>query len=364
MKRSRRSDAAIIAGVGVAVAALELAAPASVRAQIGLPGLPDPLDVGLPGAGDLVGGMFEFFFETFFGIGAKVTRDVVTWLLATPVYTDAGTYTELNELRSYLTVAGWALLTLVFTVAGVRYYASGFTSGGSYEAVEALLRGGLAAGALAVYPELFGTLAVLTNHLTYGITHAPGVEQGLTKLLAAATVANFTPLGIGTIAAVVAVVLLVLLLVTKIVIATLLALLYVAAPLAIALWPLPETSWLARTWLQSLIGVLLWPVVWALCFALFAVMGASAFTLKGSFGAELIKPWVSVAALFVSFKAPQLLARQAMLAGLTPSLGNAAARTLVYGRAAMRAGGAAHGAEGVSGRFGGAAGTAARSAGA
>ena len=79
-------------------------------------------------------------------------------------------------------------------------------------------------------------------------------------------------------------------------------------------------------------------------------MGASAFTLKGSFGAELIKPWVSVAALFVSFKAPQLLARQAMVAGLTPSLGNAAARTLVYGRAAMRAGGAAHGAEGVSGR--------------
>ena len=69
-----------------------------------------------------------------------------------------------------------------------------------------------------------------------------------------------------------------LLIVTKIVLATLLALLFVAAPLAIALWPLPETSWLARTVLQSLIGVLLWPVVWALCFALFAVIGASAFT--------------------------------------------------------------------------------------
>ena len=66
---------------------------------------------------------------------------------------------------------------------------------------------------------------------------------------------------------------------------------------------------------------------------------------------------MSVAALFVAFKAPQLLARQAMLAGLTPSLGNTAARGLVYGRAAMRAGGggAARGAEGVSGRFGAAA---------
>ena len=71
---------------------------------------------------------------------------------------------------------------------------------------------------------------------------------------------------------------------------------------------------------------------------------------------------MAVAALFVAFKAPQLLARQAMLAGLTPSLGGTAARGLVYGRAAMRAGGA-HGAEGVSGRFGGgAAGSAAAGA--
>jgi hypothetical protein len=346
--------AAVALAVTLAVAATQLAAPADAQAQIGvaLPPIPDPFDIELPGPSDLIANVFRFFFETFFGIEARVTRRVVEWLLATPVYTDGGSYAELNQLRSYITVAAWALFTLVFAVSGVRYYASGFTSAGSYEAVEALTRGGAAAGALAVYPQVFGSLSVATNHLTYGITHAPAVEPGLTKLLGAATVASFTPLGIGTIAAVVTVVLLVLLLVTKIVIATLLALLYVAAPLGIALWPLPETSWLARAWLQALIGLLLWPVVWSLCFALFAVMGGSAFTLNGSFGSELIKPWVSVAALFVAFKAPQLLARQAMLAGLTPSLGNTAARGLVYGRAALRAGGA-RGAEGVSGRFGG-----------
>ena len=354
MRRTRiRWAAAVIAAL--VLATVLTAAPADAQAAIDLtPGF----DIGIPGPSDLVAQVFEFFFKTFFGIEAKVTRRAVEWLIATPVYTDRGAYGQLNELRSYVTVAAWALFTLVFTVSGVRYYASGFTSGGSYEAVEALTRGAMAAGALAVYPEVFGSLSIATNYLTYGLTHAPGVEPGLTKVLGAATVASFTPLGVGTIAAVVAVVLLLLLLVTKIVIATLLALLYVAAPLSIALWPLPETSWLARTWLQSLIGVLLWPVVWALCFALFAVMGASAFTLKGSFGTELVKPWVSVAALFVSFKAPQLLARQAMLAGLTPSLGNTAARGLVYGRAAVRAGGGgARGAEGVSGRFGGAAAT-------
>ena len=351
--RAGRTQAVLIASVlcGVVATVLVSPPPANAEALPGIPiGIPNPFDLGLPSPTDLIGNVFEFFFKTFFGIQAKVTQRTVEWLLAAPVYTDESAYRDLNELRSSIEVAAWALFTLVFTISAVRYYASGFTSAGSYEAVEAVMRGGVAAGALAFYPQVFGALAVAANHLTYGLIHEPNVGSGLTKLLAVATVSSFTPLGIGTIAAVVAVVIFVLLIVTKIVLATLLALLFVAAPLAIALWPLPETSWLARTVLQSLIGVLLWPVVWALCFALFAVIGASAFTPGGSFGSHIVKPWVSVAALYVAFKAPQLLARQAMLAGLMPSPGNTVARGLAYGRTAMRSGTTA-GAAGVSGRF-------------
>lgn len=341
-----------LAAPGVAlVLAGALMAPEPAQAQIPLPGLPNPFDLGLPDPGDLIGKVFEFFFKTFFGLESKVTRRGVEWLLAAPVYTDTGAYGDLNRLRGNIEVAAWALFTLVFTVSAVRYYASGFTSAGSYEAVEALTRGGIAAGALAFYPQVFGSLAIAANYLTYGVIHDSTVSSGLTKLLAAATVSSFTPLGVGTIAAVVAVVIFLLLIVTKIVLATLLALLFVAAPLAIALWPLPETSWLARTVLQSLIGVLLWPVTWALCFALFAVVGASAFSPGGSFGTTIVKPWVSVAALYVAFKAPQLLARHAMLAGLMPSPGAAAMRGMMYGRGALQAGRGATGAEGASGRF-------------
>jgi len=345
--RAHRAPILAVLVVVVLAAGSALTAPPAAQAQIPLPALPNPFDLGLPNPSDLIGNVFEFFFKTFFGIQAKVTQRTVDWLLAAPVYTDTRAYSDLNQLRTNIDVAAWALLTLVFTVAAVRYYASGFTSAGSYEAVESLVRGGLAAGALAFYPQVFGSLAVVMNYLTYGLMPDPTVGSGLTKVLAGATVASFTPLGVGTIAAVVAVVIFLLLLVTKIVLATLLALLFVTSPLAIALWPLPETSWLARTVLQSLVGVLLWPVLWALCFALFAVIGASTFTPGGSFGSTLVKPWVSVAALYVAFKAPQLLARQAMLAGLMPSPGAAAARGMFYGRAAMRAGGA----RGVSGRF-------------
>src|SRR5215211_3794488 len=320
---------------------------------VDLPDVPD-LTPDIPGPADLVREMFEFLLKTFFGIEVGVTRRVVDFLVAHPVYSDAARYPELGRLRAYVSAGGWALLTLTTTIAALRYWASGFTASGSYEAIQGMVRGAAAAAAMIAYPLAFEWLCVAANLLTHALLEAPGVHGGVTKLLAAALVVNFGTLGIGSIATVVTVVLLVLLIVTKIVIATVLALLFVSGGLAIALWPLPETAWVARTWLQVLIGVLLWPVAWALCFALFAVLGQSAFSFKGEFGDELVKPFVTVAALWVAFKAPQLVARQAMLAGLAPSLGGALARTVVYGRGAAGAGGglgASRGAEGVSGRF-------------
>jgi hypothetical protein len=332
-----------------ALLVVALIAPAPAAA-VDLPDLtPD-----IPGPADLVRAMFEFLLRTFFGIEVGVTRRVVDFLVAHPVYSDAARYPELGRLQAYVSAGGWAILSLTIAVAVLRYWASGFTASGSYEAIQGMIRGAAAAAALVVYPQVFEWLCVAGNLLTHALLEAPGMEGGLTKLLAAALVGSFAALGVGSIATVAAVVLLVLLVVSKIVIATVLALLFVSGGLAIALWPLPETAWVARTWLQVLFGVLLWPVVWALCFALFAVLGQSAFSFEGEFGDELVKPFVTVAALWVAFKAPQLLARQAMLAGLAPSLGGALARTMVYGRGGVGATerfGAGGGAAGVSGRF-------------
>jgi hypothetical protein len=369
MSRRRLSRAAWRVAVAAAVlAVLALALPASAAAQLlDLPLVPD-----IPGPADLVKSMFEFLLDTFFGIETDVTRRVVDFLVAHPIYSDQGRYPELNQLRRYVTAGGWALLTLTITIAALRYWASGFTESSSYEAIQGIVRGAVAAGVMVAWPLAFEWVCVAGKLLSHALLEAPGIEDGITKLLAAALVSNFGTLGIGAIASVVAVVVLILLVVTKIVLATVLALLFVSGGLAIALWPLPETSWLARTWLQALLAVLLWPIVWALCFALFATLGRSAFSLEGEFGDELVKPFITVAALWVAFKAPQLIARQAVLAGLAPSLGGGLARTLAYGRGAVTADqrlGPGGGAEGVSGRFAarsgasGAAGAAARAAG-
>jgi len=344
--------------LALALLAAGMVAPAPAMA------LPD-LVPDIPGPADIAEGIFKFFFETFFGIEAKATRRAVEFLVAQPTYTDTGRYPDLNAFRRYVAAGGWGMFTLVFTASALRYWASGFTSSSSYDALQSLGRSIVAAGALIAYPVAFEYATVTGNLFTHALLYAPGVQDGITKLLAAALVANFATLGIGSIATVIALIMLVLLVVTKIVLATILALLFVSAPLALALWPLPETSWLARIWLQGLVAVILWPIVWALCFALFAVMGSSAFSLSGDFGDKLIKPWVTVASLFVAFKAPQLIARQAMMAGVAPSLGGGISQTLMYGRAATRAtsgAGSASGASGYSGRAVGAPGAASSAA--
>ena len=73
--------------------ALALLAP-TPAAAVELPELPD-LTPDIPGPADLVREMFEFLLKTFFGIEVGVTRRVVDFLVAHPVYTDAARYPEL-----------------------------------------------------------------------------------------------------------------------------------------------------------------------------------------------------------------------------------------------------------------------------
>jgi hypothetical protein len=122
------------------LAALGLLALAAPTSAVALPSLPD-LTPDIPGPADLVRAMVEFLLKTFFGIEATVTERVVDFLVAHPVYSNEARYPELGQLRAYVSVGGWAILTLTIAVASLRYWASGFTASGSYEALQGMLRG-------------------------------------------------------------------------------------------------------------------------------------------------------------------------------------------------------------------------------
>lgn len=146
--------------------------------------------------------------------------------------------------------------------------------------------------------------------------------------------------------------------------ATLLAVLYVLAPLAIALWPLPETSWLGRVFVQGLFAVIVWPLVWCLCFAVFAVTGKAALSLGAGHGlTQLIEPFIAVAALYVAFKLPRIIAAQATTVGVLPNVGHTAYTLSSVRNVIGSRGGSARAAGPSSGAVGGGAGRGAAAAG-
>ena len=173
LRSSRRR--VLAAGVVCALVVLAVGA-APAQADIDVPFLPD---IPTPDVEDLAGKMISYLVRELFGLEADVSRRAVRWLIAHPVYTDTSAFADLNALRAYVTAGAWALLGLVFTVAAFRYWASGLTATGSYEAVTALGRCAAAAGALAVYPQLFGYLSVAGNMLTSALLDAPGVRDGI-----------------------------------------------------------------------------------------------------------------------------------------------------------------------------------------
>lgn len=345
-----------IAGAACALALVAIALSAgSASADIGPIPTPNidlnPFDNLLPSVGDLAGKLIEGIFKALFGnLEAKVTLGVVRFLVAHPIVTNHAAYGALNDYRVYVTDGAWGLLSLVFVVSAFRYWASGFAGGGAYEALQALVRTGGACGALIVYAFLFEQLLVGGNLMTHALLGFGGVDDGLAKLF----VASKFGLGLSGIAYILELIAFIALIVTKIALTALLSMLLVAGPLAIAVWPIEELSWLARTWLQVLIAVVLWPVLWSLCFACFAAMGDAAFSTGGSVGDTIIKPFVSVAMLYVAFKVPMAMLRQAQLAGLTPSMGRVGMRGAQVAQMGSRAVGSGASSAGVGGASGGA----------
>jgi hypothetical protein len=254
--------------VALAVAAI---VPGPARAGIAGTPIPNPVDVIGGGLGDLAGGalgdlvpqLIHAVIKTVFGgVTGKLGLAIVKWLVSHPDLTSAK-YHELAQLRGYVSDAATGILTLVLVASAMRFWVSGYTSTGASEGAQALARAALAAALLVAYPYFIADALRGANLFTAALLSSHGVVSGTQHMfdtaLALQIAGGPAGAGLGLIAAVISFVILILLIVSKIVLATLLAILYVLAPLAIALWPLPETSWVGRVFVQGLLAVIVWP---------------------------------------------------------------------------------------------------------
>jgi hypothetical protein len=124
------------------------------------------------------------------------------------------------------------------------------------------------------------------------------------------------------IVAIIAICLAIILLIVKVIVFALLAVLFVASPLAISLWPIEEMSWMLRSLIQAMMALLMFPVVWALCFGTFAVLNADALFpgKQAEFIDKITGPLVVLAVLIVAFRLPFAFLRIASQAGVSPGI--------------------------------------------
>src|SRR3954451_4587161 len=252
-----------------------------------------------------------------------INRQLLAWLVAVPDYaispqstSSAGAGSNLAELGSTTSAMAFALLAAVGTVAGLRYWAAGLSGSGGFDALEGLGRTVAAALFVVAWPWLFRHAADLSDAAARGLLGSGSVLDDTSRLLgvafAAAVSVNFFAIVIACGAGL----LFLGLLMCKIVASASTALVFVAMPLAAALWVIPELEW-ARAAMRAFAVVLAIPVAWALCFATFAAVGMDALALKGagSLADSLIMPLVALALLWVMVALPRTLARMALLGG-------------------------------------------------
>src|SRR4051812_12447862 len=299
------------------------------------------------GLGGAAGDGFSALGGKLFSWPAEViNRRLLAWLVAVPDYaispqsTSSGRAgSNLAELASTTSAMAFALLAAVGTVAGLRYWAAGLSGSGGFDALEGLGRTVTAALFVIAWPWLFRHMVDLSNAAARGLLGSGSVLDDTSRLLGVAFAAAVSLNFLSIVIAFGAGLLFLGLLMCKIVASASTALVFVAMPLAAALWVIPELEWVARAAMRAFAVVLVIPVAWALCFATFAAVGMDALALKGagSLADSLIMPLVALALLWVTLALPRTLARMALLGGA--ARGGVAPRPASY-VTARRAGGA------------------------
>jgi hypothetical protein len=323
---------------------VQLAAPASASA------LPSPLDL-VPGGGDLpsldptqwVVDGFRAILKFIFGESIdSLGRHLVGLLLAVPLITDHRLFPGLNAYHAYVTGGAWGLLGLTFVVAIMRYWLSSFSGSGSYEALTGFVRGCGAIVMLLLFVPAFDGISRAVNMFTAALIAGPtqgSSDHGLMSALAPSSIADG---GIAMLVTIAAIIMAIVLLVVKVIVVALLAVLFAASPLAIALWPVEELGWLLRSLVQALGALLIFPILWALCFGVFSVLPKDAL-FPGSYGDvinSVLSPLITLAALIIAFKLPFVVLQQAIRASILPNPNRAVStiRNVSYVRSMTRSG--------------------------
>jgi len=255
--------------------------------------------------------------QLFSGLQAKFTMSVLDGLVE---LNNPAKNSNVGQLGETVQALSFGLLAAVLTITFLRYYFQGLGSGfNGFEPAQAFMRVIGACAAVIVWPWAFSWAIDVQNAFVDAFWNSPSLHDDLKHLFEAL---NFTFVAgagfmwfIGILLAMAAAVLLIGLVCLKIILSASLVLLFVAMPLCLIVWPIPEMSWLAGAAMRLMVTLLLIPIVWGLIFAAAAAVGMDALAFKGSgtFVDALTKPLVALSLMWLAFIVPKHLTRMAMM---------------------------------------------------
>lgn len=271
---------------------------------------------------NLLGGIADALIPDWL---AREAIDVIAWIVAIPNYAAPGrgsggyAFGGINDLRAVLTWVGITLIPLTLTVSAGRAVL-GF--GGDHPL--APFTRTLGASALVLlYPFLWSQVAGLSNQLTRIVLSVPAVHSGLNKqfeFLVGGGALKGVPM-LGAVMLLAAAALFVAVLILKLILLVVGALLYATGVLMPGIASTERGQAIAQAWLTATIGLLAIPVLWALVFAVGALLmndadsaaGAVAGSgkLKGLLGGLMLAVG-SIGATFVAIKLAKVVAGAVM----------------------------------------------------
>jgi hypothetical protein len=270
----------------------------------------------------VVEGFVKLLQAIFGGIEAGLITGVIRALLTIPNF-DNGNVAGLEKTCVAISAG---MLSAVLTLSIVRYYVAGLGDQGSggFEALQALSRLGAAVGFIILWPGIFNTAVEIPKLFTGALLGSGSVQHNVALLFDGALVLGSGAFaidgGVGLIFVIIigliAAAVFIALIWMKVLLSVLLMFLYVSTPFAMALWPIPELSWLLTAAMRTLFVALIVPCVWAILFALSAAINTDVLTwvpTHSIIDTIIVRPLAGITLMILCVTIPRFLVRTAMI---------------------------------------------------
>lgn len=252
-------------------------------------------------------------------------QNALRWLIALPDPADPVQWPTIGHLERDTTAVAVAFLPVTLAVATARYTASGVT-GGVHHPAESLVRLVTAAAGLLLFPWGFRNAVAAVNVTTTALLSFAGIDHGLQRALAlmfAGGVAFGVTGPLVALLVIAAIFLAAGLFIIKVGVLALFAILFVAGPLALAGYPIPELHGAWRLLMGLVVAAAMIPIGWCVIFAVAGAISADITHIgtPAAIGTRLVGFFAGILTFFIAFRWPFFLIGLVRARGLLSSEG-------------------------------------------